>query len=133
MNNYKTDVQSIQRKEKTMIGAKSSFRIIYDYNCGLLGRLLSKERILILSPTFLSHKQLDGRKRKRGPREFCWELQQRSEVYVLYLGCFSLSIYHRYTTEVNNSQLTAPFFSFQKLFKRKFNIELKYQIFPLCF
>ena len=29
MNNYKTDVQSIQRKEKTMIGAKSSLRIIY--------------------------------------------------------------------------------------------------------
>lgn len=35
MNNYKTDVQSIQRKEKTMIGAKSSFRIIYDYICGI--------------------------------------------------------------------------------------------------
>ena len=56
MNNYKTDVQSVQRKEKTMIGAKSSLRIIYDYNCGLFGRLLSKERILILSPTFFSHK-----------------------------------------------------------------------------
>ena len=38
-------VQGIRQREKTMTGAKSSFKIIYENILGKFGWLLSKERI----------------------------------------------------------------------------------------
>ena len=45
LNKGKSMVQGIRQREKTMTGAKSSFKIIYENILGNFGWLLSKERI----------------------------------------------------------------------------------------
>ena len=45
MNRGKSIVQGTRQREKTMTGAKSNFKIIYENILGNFGWLLSKERI----------------------------------------------------------------------------------------
>lgn len=65
MNEVKIVIQSTRQREKTMTGAKSRFKIIYENILDDFGCLLSKERILIENRTRNNRREIDGRKRKK--------------------------------------------------------------------
>ena len=65
MNKGKIVIQSTHQREKTMTGAKSRFKIIYENILDDFGCLLSKERILIENRTRNNRREIDGRKRKK--------------------------------------------------------------------
>ena len=72
MNRRKSIVQSTRQREKTMTGAKSSFKIIYENNLGNYGWLLSKERILDENlPLSSAIKSETVEKENEGVREPC--------------------------------------------------------------
>lgn len=59
----------------------------------ILADCYPKSAFLIISPTSISHKECDNRKRKRGMREPSWWLQHWAKMDVLYLSCISVGIY----------------------------------------
>ena len=65
MNEVKIVIQSTRQREKTMTGATSRFKIIYENILDDFGCLLSKERILIENRTRNNRREIDGRKRKK--------------------------------------------------------------------
>ena len=50
-------VQGTRQREKTMTGAKSSFKIIYEKKWAILAGCYPKSAFLMKSPTFISHKE----------------------------------------------------------------------------
>ena len=99
----KSIVQGTRQREKTMTGAKSSFKIIYEKNGQFWLVAIQRAHFWWKVPPPSAIKSETIEKENEGVREPSWWLQHWAKMDVLYLGCISVGIYCWYTTEVNNS------------------------------